>query len=77
MASRSQKGWKQSRTTTQENREELEKLEDEMIFVRRKTDEESFQSKFVSISKTLDDILSCQRSSSNEIGLVYDKGMRW
>ena len=38
---------------------ELEKFEAEMILLRRKTNEESFQSKLKSNSKTLDDILSC------------------
>ena len=45
-----------------------------MIFLRRKTDEEYFQSKFKSSSKTLDEILNCQISSSKKTGLGYDNG---
>ena len=44
-----------------------------MILPRNKTNEESLQSNFKSCSKTLDDILSCQRSSSNKIWLHYGK----
>ena len=51
---------------------ELKKFEAELILLIKKTNEESFQSKFKSSSKTLDDILSCQRSSSNKNGLDYD-----
>ena len=43
------------------------------IFLRKKTNEESFQSKFKSSSKTMDDILSFQRSFSNKTGLGYGK----
>ena len=56
--------------------QELEKVEAEIVLLRKKIDEESFQSKFVSSSKTLDDILSCQSSSSNKTRLGYDKGMK-
>ena len=47
-----------------------------MILIRWNTDEESLQSKFKSGSKTLDDILSYQRSSSNKTRLGYDKGKK-
>ena len=57
-------------------KQELEKYEAELVLLGKKIDEESFQSKFVSNSKTLDDILSCQRSSSNKTGLYYGKGMK-
>ena len=52
---------------------ELENFEAEMILLKRNTDEEPFQSKFKNNSKTLDGILSCQRSFSNKIGLGYGK----
>ena len=55
---------------------ELEKYEAELVLLRKMINAESFQSKFVSSSKNLDDILSCRRSSSNKIGLGYDKGMK-
>ena len=59
-----------------EREQELEKFEAEFILLRKKTNEESFQSKFKSSSKTMDDILSCQRSFNNKIGLGYGKGRK-
>ena len=55
---------------------ELEKFEVELILLRKKTNEESFQSKFKSSSKTLDDILICQISFSDKTRLGYDKGKK-
>ena len=54
--------------------QELDKFEAELVSLRNKIDEESFQSKFKSSSKNMDDILCCQRSFSNKTGLGYDKG---
>ena len=44
-----------------------------MILLRKKTNEESHGSNFERNKKTLDDILHCQRSYSNKIGLGYGK----
>ena len=52
---------------------ELEKFKAKLILLGKNTNEESLQSKFKSSSKTLDDILSFQRSSSNKNGLGYEK----
>ena len=53
--------------------QELEKFEAELILLIKKTNEESFQSKFKSSSKTMGVILSCQRLFSNKTGLGYGK----
>ena len=56
--------------------QELENFEVELILLRNNTNEEFFQSKFKRSSKTMDDILSCQRSFSNKNGLGYNKGKK-
>ena len=56
--------------------QELEKYEVELILLRKKANEESFQSKFKRSPKTQDDILICQRSSKNKARLGYDNGKK-
>ena len=43
------------------------------MFLRKKLDEETIKSKFEKNSKTLDEILSVQRPSSNKYGLGFYK----
>ena len=53
--------------------QESERLEEEIMQIRKKLDEESIKSKFENSSKTLDDILSSQIPSRDQSGLGYDK----
>ena len=50
-----------------------ERLEEQIMHLRKKFDEESIKPKFENISNTLDDILSSQIPSRDKSGLVYDK----
>jgi chromosome segregation ATPase len=59
-----------------------EKLEAEIVLLRRKLEKGTNLSKFESSSKILDDILNSQRPSSNKVGLGYDhketnKGLKY
>ena len=51
----------------------FERLEAEIILVRKKLDEKIVQTNFEYISITLDDILSIQAPLNDKIGLGYDK----
>ena len=53
--------------------QEYERLEEEIIHLKKKLDEESIKSKFQNSSRTLDDILSIQIPSRDKFGLRYDK----
>ena len=53
--------------------QESERLEEEIMQLRKKLDEKFVQAKFENNSRTLDDILSSQRPSSDKSGLGYDK----
>ena len=53
--------------------QDSEKLEKEIIQLRKGVDEEYIKSNFENNSRTLDEILSVQRPSSNKTGLGYDK----
>ena len=50
-----------------------EKLEKEIIQLRKGVDEKYIKSKFENNSRILDDILSSQRPSNDKTGLGYDK----
>ena len=50
-----------------------ERLEAEIIQLKKKCDEKYIKKKFVNNSKTLDDILNDQRPSSDKTGLGYNK----
>ena len=56
--------------------QDSERLEVEIILLRNKLDEESAQAKFENSSNILDDILNRQKTSSDKIGLGYDKGKK-
>ena len=53
--------------------QEYERLEEEIMHLRKKLDEEYIKSKFEKCSRTLDEILSVQRPSSDKSGLGFDK----
>ena len=53
--------------------QESESLEEEIMHLRNKFDEESSKSKFENSSNTLDDILSSQRPLRDKSILGYDK----
>ena len=53
--------------------QEYEKLEQDIIHLIKKLDEEYIKSRFENNSRTLDEILSFQRPSSNKSRLVFDK----
>ena len=53
--------------------QDSKKLEKEIIQLRKGFDEESIKSKFENSSRSLYEILSVQRPSSNKTGLGYDK----
>ena len=53
--------------------QEYERLEEEIMHLRKKLDEESIKSNFENNSRTLDEILSLQRPSSDKYGLGFDK----
>ena len=53
--------------------QESEMLEEEIMHLRNKFDEEYIKSKFENNSKNLDDILSSQIPSRDKYGLGYDK----
>ena len=71
--SRIRKDWKQSRTTTQKKIQESERLEQDIMHLRNELDEESIKSRYENSSRTLDEILSVQRPSSDKSGLGFDK----
>ena len=51
--------------------QESERLEVDIMHLRKKLDEESIKSKFENSSRTIDEILSVQRPSSDKYGLGY------
>ena len=51
--------------------QESERLEEDVMHLRKKLDEESIKSKFENNSRTLNEILSVQRPSSDKYGLGY------
>ena len=53
--------------------QEFERLEEEIMCLRKKLDEEYIKSKFQKNSNILDEILSVQRSSSDKTRLGFDK----
>ena len=53
--------------------QESERLEEEIMFLRKKLDEDSIKSKFEKRSNNLDEILSVQIPSSDKSGLGFDK----
>ena len=53
--------------------QESERLGEEIMELRRKLDDKYVQLKFENGSRTLDDMLSRQRPSSDKSGLGYDK----
>jgi hypothetical protein len=56
-----------------EKQQDCEKLEAEIVFLKRELEKGNNQSRFENSSKILDDILNSQRSSSNKTGLGYDQ----
>ena len=52
---------------------EYEKLEQDIMHLRKKLDEESIKSRYENSSRTLDEILSVQRPSSDKSELGFDK----
>ena len=53
--------------------QESERLEEEIMHLRKKFDEKSIKERFENSSKTLDDILSSQRPLKDRYGLGYYK----
>ena len=64
---------KQSILKGQKRTQEYENIEEDIMHLRKKQYEESIKSKIENISRTLDEILSFQISSSNKYGLGFDK----
>jgi chromosome segregation ATPase len=56
-----------------EKQQDCEKLEAEIVFLKRELEKGNNQSRFENSSKILDDILNNQISSSNKTGLGYDQ----
>jgi hypothetical protein len=56
-----------------ENQLDCEKLEDEIVFLKRELEKGNNQSRFENNSRILDDILNSKRSSRNKSGLGYDQ----
>ena len=53
--------------------QEYDRLEQDIMHLRKKLDEESIKSRYENSSRTLDGILSVQRPSSDKFGLGFDK----
>ena len=53
--------------------QESERIEQEVMHLRNKLDEESINSRYENSSRTLDEILSVQRPSSDKSWLGFDK----
>ena len=53
--------------------QESERLEEDIMHLRKKMGEEYIKSRFENNSRTLDEILSVQRPSSDKYGLGFDK----
>ena len=56
-----------------EKKKDCEKLEDEIILLRKKLEKGTIQSRLENNSKILDDILNSQRPSSNKTRFTFDQ----